>query len=114
MSDSINPINRLPTSHNELRAKYLDGRKSITSYLPIPEVKMIKHHSYISVNECILDFLLKTESKIMTLDDWKSFYDSDTYDRNNLTIMHTDRIKEIVSKAIEQSVEGTMGVPLFF
>ena len=106
--------NELPSSYCDLRNRYLDGRKSITKYLPIPKVNMMQNHSYISINSCLVDFLLKFNEHIVTADDWTEYYESDLYDRNSLDLKNTDRIKVIVDHAIEKSKNDDINcLPLF-
>ena len=57
---------------------------------------MMQHHSYISINSCLVDFLLKYNDNIVTTDDWIEYYDSDLYDVNKLDLKNTDRIKEMI------------------
>ena len=97
------PCNTLPSSYSELRNRYLDGRKSITKHLPLPKIGMMKDHSYISINACIVDFLLKHKNLILTTKDWIEYYKLNVYDSNNLNLKNTSRIKMIVDKAIEKS-----------
>ena len=108
------PCNQLPSTYCELRNRYLDGRKSITKYLPIPKVYMMQNHSYISINSCLVDFLLKYNDNIVTTDDWIEYYDSDLYDVNKLDLKNTERIKEIVDHAIVKSKNSKIHcLPLF-
>ena len=75
---------------------------------------MLESHSYISINSCLVDFLLKFNDNIVTCDDWEEYYASDEYDNNILTLKNTDRIKEIVDHAIGKSKNNDINcVPLF-
>jgi hypothetical protein len=109
------PCNKLPSTYPELRNRYLDGRKSITKYLPLPKVGMMKQHSYISINSCVVDFMLKHKNLILTTNDWIKYYNSELYDKDNLNLKNTTRIKTIVDIAIEKSKKNCdkKTIPLF-
>ena len=47
----------IPTTDAELRNLYLSGERSIIRNLPIPTVEVVDAHSYISIKECITNFL---------------------------------------------------------
>lgn len=48
----------IPKSWNDLRRHHLQGKRSIVKNLPIPKVQEdIKNHSYVSLIDCIRDFL---------------------------------------------------------
>lgn len=47
----------IPTSFAEIRNKMLIGSKSIVRSLPHPDVHTCKDHAYLSIIECVVDFL---------------------------------------------------------
>lgn len=61
----------IPKSWNDLRNHHLQGPRAIIQNLPIPEVrKDIKNHSYVSLVDCIRDFLGHSSlSDIALIDD---------------------------------------------
>ena len=108
------PCNQLPTSYAALRNRYLGGRKAISKYLPVPKVKMLDNHSYISINSCLVDFLLKYDEFIMTLTDWNAYYDSTQYNDAMLNLKNSDKIKSIIDIAMQKiSNNGMKCLPLF-
>ena len=108
------PCNQLPTSYAALRNRYLDGRKAISKYLPVPKVKMLDNHSYISINSCLVDFLLKYDEYIMSLTDWNAYYQSTQYNDAMLNLKNSDKIKSIIDIAMQKiSHNGIKCLPLF-
>lgn len=61
----------IPKSWNDLRNHHLQGPRAIVQNLPIPEVRSdIKNHSYVSLIDCIRDFLgHRSLSDIALIDD---------------------------------------------
>ena len=47
----------IPTSDAELRNMYIVGKRSIVKNLPRPNVQLIDRHSYVSIRQCIANFL---------------------------------------------------------
>jgi hypothetical protein len=114
VDNSTTPCNVLPTTYSELRNRYLDGRKSMTKFLPIPKVVMMINHSYISITSCIVDFILRNENQFDSTRDWRNYYMSSNYDANNLSLKNSKRVKEIVDKAMKREEEqNNLMVPLF-
>lgn len=54
---SKQPHCSFPTSYAEVRRIYLDGQHSINRNLPKPIPTMLVNHSYLSILDCIADFL---------------------------------------------------------
>ena len=48
---------RLPESYAEIRNKYIEGVNSFESNLPYPKIHKIRKHTYVTVRQCIADFL---------------------------------------------------------
>ena len=61
----------IPRSANEIRNNYLEGKFSIQSALPYPDIKEdVPLHSYVSVIDCIRDFLAHDgERRMATIKD---------------------------------------------
>ena len=112
--DLESPCNQLPTTYNDLRNRYLDGRKAITKYLPVPKVTMLGNHSYISINSCLVDFMLKYDEYMMSTDEWKAYYNSTEYNETMLNLKNSNKIKNIVDDAIQKVTFNNMKcIPLF-
>ena len=47
----------IPTSDSEFRKVYMTGQSSIWKNLPRPKVSMVDDHSYVSIRQCIIQFL---------------------------------------------------------
>ena len=50
---------RLASDDAEFRCWYLRKVRSISNNLPFPNVSMLNNHSYVSVRQCIVDYLGK-------------------------------------------------------
>ena len=50
-------VTRIPSSETEFARMYLRGPKSILKNIPMPKVKFIENHSYVSVKQCAVNFL---------------------------------------------------------
>ena len=87
-------ICNLPRSFADVRRMYTNGAKSVTKLLPIPNVRRLKNHSYVSLLDIISDFLFSTITKLKVLQD----YHENTLDhenRNILSLFNTERMREI-------------------
>lgn len=61
---------RIPNKVNDLRRFYLEGAHSIVKNLPYPEIKDdVPGHSYVSVIDCIRDFLAYHDHRMATISD---------------------------------------------
>ena len=56
-SKTLNIVTNVPTSENDLRVSYLRGKYAIMENLPRPKVILLDNHSYVSIRQCIADFL---------------------------------------------------------
>ena len=59
----------IPNSDAQLRKMYISGERSIVKNLPLPNIQIIDNHSYISIRQCIANFLAsgKMPHKVNTL-----------------------------------------------
>ena len=48
-----------PSNETTMRQQYHEGINSIVKQLPQPNVKMFHDHSYVSIHQCLADFLGK-------------------------------------------------------
>jgi hypothetical protein len=70
-------LTSLATTSSLIRNLYLVGKSSIGSNLPIPNVKVIDSHAYVSLTDCIWDALAHGLPM-----DFISFYAGYSYDYN--------------------------------
>ena len=87
----------LPISLADIRRNYIDGVDSITKHLPIPDIRILKNHSYVSIRDYVADFLLSNKNKLKMLDDYKSLMQ--TNNDNKLNLFSCNRIKYIIETA---------------
>jgi len=57
----------VPTKVSDFRRIYLDGKHSISQNVPKPISRMLKHHSYVPITDCIADLLAKNTTPICNL-----------------------------------------------
>ena len=115
---TISPVIRLPNGYDDLRKLYLDSDLSIGKHIPIPEVKMIKSHSCVSILDCVADYLIRNDQEIADVDNWQSIIDDNDM-CNNMSIFRSNRINEIVKDASNRlqniTIDQTLPVvPIFF
>lgn len=59
--------NKLPSNYADIRRLYTDGHYSVTNHIPIPNVVMITDHSFVSLTDCIADFLMRNNMALAPL-----------------------------------------------
>ena len=79
-------LTRIPDSDANLRRWYTVGSHSILQNLPHPKIRIVDNHSYVSVKQCIADFLGKG------------------YAPEKVGDVNIDRIKKIVDSPIVHQV----------
>ena len=105
----------LPKTVADIRRMYIDGQQSVVKNLPIPNVSRLKNHSYVSLLDCVSDFLFRQRDKLSTLED----NINRTHDKNDLSLFSSERAMEIVQEAIErdeanEEVQGELDVIVLF
>jgi hypothetical protein len=78
--DENNVICKLPKRLADIRRLYIDGDLAMTKHIPIPSCAMKNDHSFVSICECIADFLLWNNVELLTGDK----YDSSDMSYNNI------------------------------
>ena len=63
-------ITSIPTSYACLRRMYIDGDAAISKKIPIPDVTTIENLSYVSLTDCVADFLLRKDNIVSSLGKW--------------------------------------------
>jgi hypothetical protein len=89
----VKPICTLPRNYSDIRRLYLDGNDAISKHLPIPNIKLLKNHAYVSVLDCVADFLLTNQHPLRLIDDYIT---SISTMPQSLNIFYSNRVKEIV------------------
>ena len=79
-------LTRIPDSDADLRRWYTKGPHSILKNLPHPKINIVRNHSYVSVKQCIADFLGKG------------------YSPEKVKDVNMDRIRRIVDSPIAHQV----------
>jgi hypothetical protein len=75
-NNTIALFKNVPVRVSEFRRLYMDGTNSVSQNVPKPKSVMLKHHSYVSVNDCIDDFLARNTIAISNFDEVK-YYNND-------------------------------------
>ena len=60
----------LPNQYADIRRLYTDGQFSVSKHTPIPNVIMKKDHSFVSLKDCVADFLMRNNEKLAGMDCW--------------------------------------------
>ena len=94
-------ICNLPRSIADIRRMYTDGTDSISKRLPIPNVEKVSNHSYVSLLDCVADFLFSNKIKLKLLEHYHN--DSSDFDKLHLLSMFgNERIREIIQDSIDR------------
>jgi hypothetical protein len=117
VSKKINPICIIPKSYDDLRKLYLDGELAITKHIPIPLVQQVMDHSYVSLLDCVADFLIRKDYIIKNISDWESYIKKSSLE-NDMQLFVSNRVIQIINDAKERlsvsSLDKTLPiVPLF-
>jgi hypothetical protein len=110
---------QLPNNYSDLRRMYIDGKESINANIKIPECRMLQKHSYVSIVDCIEDFLTRNEVSLVTIDDWETvLIDNNKVD--NMFIFNSERTNEILENGrrrelleLNHSIDENKCLPLF-
>ena len=97
MEPNVNTLCTLPKSLADIRRQYVDGVDAVTKHLPIPDIRELKNHSYVSIKDLIADFLLSNRNKLKMLDDYKTLHNEDPSSR--LDFFYCNRVKQIIRNA---------------
>lgn len=97
MKPNVNTLCTLPKSLADIRRQYVDGVDAVTKHLPIPDIRELKNHSYVSIKDLIADFLLSNRNKLKMLDDYKTLHNEDPSSR--LDFFYCNRVKQIIRNA---------------
>jgi hypothetical protein len=63
----------VPTRVSDFRRIYIDGKHSISQNVPKPISRMLKHHSYVPITDCIADILATNTISICNLKQTKDY-----------------------------------------
>ena len=91
----------LPRNIADIRRMYTDGTDSISKRLPIPNIVKINNHSYVSLRDCVADFLFSNNIQLKFLQQ----YHNDTSDfisLHHMSLFGNERIREIIQDSIDR------------
>ena len=97
--NKVKPICKLPNTFADVRRLYIDGINSVTKNLPIPNIKILNKHSYVSLMDCISDMLLSNERLLSDIDDYMTFIGDKPKD---MSLFCSERVKDILKVAVER------------
>jgi len=92
---------QLPNDIQDIRKFFIDSKYSIPKNVPVPECTMMDHHSYVTIKECISDYLAHGLHSIMKLDDWPIANEDINYKVNG-TMFQSKCCNEIIQKAYQR------------
>ena len=110
-------VQRIPSSYACLRRMYIDGEAAISRNIPIPDVITFEGHSYVSIIDCVADFLIRKENIITNINKWDDIVNRHITDKQ-MHIFTCNRTKEMILDAKERlqnaSLENTFPlIPIF-
>lgn len=110
-------VQHIPSSYSCLRRMYIDGEAAISRNIPIPDVITVEGHSYVSIIDCVADFLIRKDNIITNIQKWDDIVNDHIIDKQ-MHIFACNRTKEMISDAKERleiaSLENTFPlVPIF-
>ena len=110
-------ITSIPTSYACLRRMYIDGDAAISKKVPIPDVTTIENHSYVSLTDCVADFLLRKDNIVSSLGKWDEIVNEFVTEKD-MNIFDCMQAKSFISEAKDRlyndNLENTLPViPLF-
>jgi hypothetical protein len=91
----------LPRNIADIRRMYTDGTDSITKKLPIPNIVKLNNHSYVSLRDCVADFLFSNEQKLKMLQQYHND-SSDFTTLHHLSIFGNERVREVIQDGIDR------------
>jgi hypothetical protein len=94
-------ICQLPQTLADVRRMYIDGEFAITRHLPVPKAIKVEDHSFVSVAECVADFLLRVNTKITDIYKWENTVDKFIIN-SQMHLFRSRRIQEARYKGIER------------
>ena len=80
---------------------YTDGTDSISKRLPIPNVVKVHNHSYVSLLDCVADFLFSNKLDLKCLDDYHN-HSNDFENLHHMSMFGNERIREIIQDSIDR------------
>jgi hypothetical protein len=117
VGDNRQAICKLPTSYADIRRVYTDGKYSLPKHLPTPDVKKCTGYIFVSLLDCVADFLLGNQRKLIELNNWDNYFSKCSMEYGS-DIFQCKKAKNIVENARcrlhETKLDGTLPlVPLF-
>jgi hypothetical protein len=90
-----------------MRRLYIDGKNSVAKNLPIPNIKVLNNHSYVSLTDCIADMMLSNDRLLNNIEEYNHIIQTE---QNDLTIFACQRVKEIIEDATKRNTLETENV----
>lgn len=117
------PLSDLPTSFADIRRLHTDGQYSVSKQTPIPNVIFKKGHSFVSLTDCIADFLMRNNEEMApAFEMWKNYLGEAPFDYahkwNLMGLFTCNKSLTIVRNAnqrmIDQELQDTLPlIPVF-
>ena len=105
------PICNIPTSKADLDRIYTRSGTSISKNLPTPDCRKLKEHSYVSIKDCVADFLMNNTESIVDIDDWHTeLKDADRYTYSRL-VFDNRHSHYLIKKLSERKEKYKVNLP---
>ena len=92
------PVCSLPNNYSDLRRIYIDGSAAISKNVPTPIAIMKDKHLFVSLVDCVADFIIRKDNLIFNIDDWDNIINNCIFNKD-MNIFGCERCKEIIGKA---------------
>ena len=96
VQQEIKPLCIVPANYSDIRRMYVDGDMSIAKHIPVPEVTWIVDHSFVSILDCICDFLLRQDNIICNINNWDTII-SNYIPNNDMHLFRCKRVNDIIA-----------------
>jgi hypothetical protein len=85
----------VPTRVSDFRHLYTDGKHSVSQNVPKPVSIMLQFHSYVSITDCLADFVARNTNPICTVEQVKSYNEEERHSVNN--IFNSNAASKVIS-----------------
>ena len=94
----VKPVCPLASNYADLRRIYIDGLDAISKNVPTPIASMKEQHSYVSLIDCVSDFMIRKDNLLFNIDDWDNII-NDSKLAKDMHIFCCEKTTDIVNNA---------------
>jgi hypothetical protein len=105
------PISNIPTRKADLDRIYTRSSNSIMKNLPIPDCTMLGQHSFVSIIDCLADFLLMNTSSICDVTEFDEAINQKKIDSESSAYFDNEHVKHMRKKQKDRQAEFLSNLP---